>query len=136
MLMHRVILKVVDVMDEVVYQALSKYYNVLEKTGYMSDINVRKLLLLSFYRDFVYSDYRGILSKDDYLLIERALDCLYGSTCLIPYPDYLKMGKLNLGSITELGQRVRELEETEVLKLSDLTGQTGSDILVYEEDEE
>ena len=136
MLMHRVILKVVDVMDEVVYQALSKYYNVLEKTGYMSDTNVRKLLLLSFYRDFVYSDYRGILSKDDYLLIERALDCLYGSTCLIPYPDYLKMGKLNLGSITELGQRVRELEETEVLKLSDLVGQTGSDILVYEEDEE
>ena len=98
-------------MDEVVYQALSKYYNVLEKTGYMSDANARKLLLLSFYRDFVYSDYRGILSKDDYLLIERALDCLYGSTCLIPYPDYLKMGKLNLGSMTELGQRVRELEE-------------------------
>lgn len=127
-------------MGELVYQSLSKYYDVLGKTGYMSDANARKLLLLSFYWDFVYSDYRGILTRDDYLLIERALDCLYGSTCLIPYPDYLKMGKLNLGSMTELGQRIKTLEETEVMKLiHDLDSAEGtiqSDVIVLAEESE
>lgn len=103
-------------MDEIVYEALGVYYNVLEKTGYMSYENLRKLLVLTFYNDFVYSDYRGLITRKDYRLIERALDCLYGSSCLIPYPDYLKMGKLHLGEVTELAHRLRTLENTEVVK--------------------
>ena len=104
-------------MGEIVYEALRVYYNVLEKTGYMSYENIRKLLVLIFYNDLVYNDYRGLITREDYRLIERALDCLYGSTCLIPYPDYLKMGKLHLGEITELNCRVKTLENTKVLKL-------------------
>lgn len=98
-------------MDEIVYQVLNRYFYALEKLGYISYPQMQKLLVLSFYRDFVFNDYRAILSKDDYLLIEKALDCLYGSTCLIPYPDYLKMGKLHLSEITELSERVKILEE-------------------------
>ena len=89
----------------------------MEKKGYMSHSHAQKLLVLIFYRDFILKDYRGLLSKEDYHLIERALDCLYGTTCLIPYPDYLKMGKLNLGGMTELAQRVKKLEKEPVLKL-------------------
>ena len=104
-------------MDELIYNGLGSYYNALEKTGYMSYANMQKLLLLIFYRDFVFHDYRGLLSKEDYRLIERALDCLWGSTCLIPYPDYLKMGKLHLGEMTEVGQRLRKIENTKVVKV-------------------
>jgi hypothetical protein len=57
-----------------------------------------------------------LLSKDDYHLIERALDCLYGSTCLIPYPDYLKMSKLHLGEMGEIASRLKEVEDTKVIK--------------------
>ena len=124
-------------MDEMIYSALSRYYNTLEKTGYMSYANLQKLLLLIFYRDFVFEDYRGWLSKDDYRLIERALNCLYGSTCLIPYPDYLKMGKLNLGSMTELAQRVKNIEDTSVLKLiHDTETENPSDVLVIADEDE
>jgi hypothetical protein len=124
-------------MDEMIYSALSRYYNTLEKTGYMSYANLQKLLLLIFYRDFVFEDYRGWLSKDDYRLIERALNCLYGSTCLIPYPDYLKMGKLNLGSMTELAQRVKNIEDTSVLKLiHDTETKNPSDVLVIADEDE
>ena len=113
-------------MDRIVYNALCSYYNALEKTGYMAHSHTEKLLVLIFIRDFVYNDYRGIISKDDYHLIERALDCLYGSTCLIPYPDYLKMGKLHLGEVTELGERLRQLENTEVFKpMFDINGMCG-----------
>ena len=104
-------------MDELIYNGVGSYYNALEKTGYMSYANMQKLLLLIFYRDFVFHDYRGLLSKEDYRLIERALDCLWGSTCLIPYPDYLKMGKLHLGEMTEMAQRIRNAENTKVVKV-------------------
>lgn len=73
-------------------------------------------------------------------MIERALNCLFGSTCLIPYPDYLKMGKLHLGEITELGCRVKTLENTNVIKLiHDLNSvdnaSSDSDVLVYADED-
>ena len=104
-------------MDSILYEALGSYYHALELLGYQSFEKSQKLLLLIFYRDFVFHDYNGLLSKEDYRQIERALDCLWGSTCLIPYPDYLKMGKLHLGEMTELANRVKTLEDEPVLKL-------------------
>jgi hypothetical protein len=122
-------------MDSIIYDALSSYYHALELKGYMSNSHAVKLLLLIFYRDFVFHDYRGLISRDDYLLIERALDCLWGSTCLIPYPDYLKMGKLHLGEITELASRVRTLEDTDVLKAFDADGTGDSDIIITSDED-
>lgn len=104
-------------MDEMIYNALSQYFAVLKKTGYYKYADVMKLLVLIFYNEFVFSDYRGKLSKADYQLIERALNCLYGTSCLIPYPEYKKMGNLKLGDLTELAQRVKTLEDTEVIKV-------------------
>ena len=121
-------------MDEILYNALTGYYNALEKFGYMQDSQTDKLLLLCFYRDFVFNDYRGRITKDDYHLIERALDCFWGSSCLIPYPDYLKMGKLHIGEMTEMANRVKVLEDTEVLKADDGTCE-GSDIVIVSEEE-
>lgn len=125
-------------MDEMILEIMGSYYNALEKLGYMSWEKIKKLLVLLFYRDFVFNDYHGLLSKEDYHLIEKALDCLYGSTCLIPYPDYLKMGKLHIGEITELAQRIKNLENTEVLKLADLCdvpeNLIDSDIIIVSEE--
>jgi hypothetical protein len=104
-------------MDSIIYNAMCHYFNALSKTGYMSYPQMQKLLLLCFYRDFIFHDYRGILSQEDYALIDRALDCLWGSTCLIPYPDYLKMGKLHLGEMTEMAQRIKNAENTKVVKV-------------------
>lgn len=122
-------------MDEMLYDSLMRYFHALELKGYMPYKDMMKLLVLGFYRDFVFSDYRGIITRDDYLLIERALDCLYGSTCLIPYPDYLKMGKLHLGEITELSRRVSTLEDTDVLKAFDADGTSDSDIIITVEED-
>lgn len=124
-------------MDNILYDSLSSYYNALEKGGYMSHSHAERLLLLIFYRDFTLHDYRGLLSKDDYHLIEKALDCLWGSSCLIPYPDYLKMGKLCLSSTNEMAQRLKALEEEPVLKvIHAMDGQDNpeSDIILTEDD--
>ena len=126
-------------MDEILYNALTKYYHALELKGYMTNSHAVKLLILIFFRDFVFHDYRGLITKEDYHLIEKALDCIYGSTCLIPYPDYLKMGKLYLGEMTEMAQRVKTLEDTPVLKLlnpEDAESNPNSDVLVVTGDED
>ena len=105
------------VMDEAVYDALMKYYAALGKIGYIKHADVFGLILLCFYRDFVFEDYRAVLSYDDYRDIDRALSCLFGSSCLIPYIDYVKMCKLYLGQMTEMASRVKTLENTQVLKV-------------------
>ena len=120
-------------MDDIVYAALAGYYTTLSKLGYYKYEEVFKLLVLSFYNDVIYNDYRGILSKNDYREIEKALNCLYGTNCLIPYPDYLKMGKLRLGEISELAQRVKTLENTEVLKSVNADLSDDSDFYFVEE---
>lgn len=125
-------------MGDILYEALTKYYHVLEVKGYMSKAHSAKLLIMAFYWDFIYNDYRALLSKREYCLIERALDCIYGTNCLIPYPDYLKMGKLHLGEMTEMAQRIKTLEETEVVKvihdLDSVNGEFQSDIVIMAEE--
>ena len=125
-------------MDEMLFNALKSYYHALGVTGYMPHSQAEKLLVLIFIRDLVFGDYRGLLSKQDYFIIERTLKCLYGSSCLIPYPDYLKMGKLHLGEVTEMAQRIKTLEDEPVLKvMHSMDGQEDpdSDIMIVEEDE-
>lgn len=125
-------------MDEMIYESLCSYYHTLELKGYVPYGNMEKLLILIFLHDFVFHDYRGLLSKEDYRTIEQALDCLYGTTCLIPYPDYLKMGKLYLGEVTEISKRVEALEDTPVLKLihdlGSAEGDVDSDVMVVAEE--
>lgn len=103
-------------MDNFVYNAFDGYFQVLEKVGYMKQKNIDSLLVLNFFYELLYKDYRGYIEKEDYHNIEKALNCLYGTNCLIPYPDYLKMGRLRLGEMTELSHRVKEIENTKVLK--------------------
>ena len=97
-------------MDKVLYDSLYRYFATLSKIGTVSYNSVNKLLVLIFYKHFIYEDYRGNLSKEDYSTIEQALDCLFGSTCLIPYPNYLEMGKLHLGDMTEMAHRITDNE--------------------------
>lgn len=122
-------------MDNFIYQAIDKYFKALSKLGSFNYKQLNKLLVLIFYYHLVYDDYRGYISKEDYRLIEKALNCLYGTNCLIPYPDYLKMGKLRLGEVTELAQRVKNLENTEVIKVATMGEDPESDVIIEVEEE-
>lgn len=120
-------------MDNFVYDSFDRYFQTLHKLGYVNDRNVQSLLILNYYFNLIYNDYRGYISEEDYKYIEKALNCLYGTNCLIPYPDYLKMGKLRLGDMAELSQRIKTIEDTDVVKVSDLlAGDPDSDVLVIE----
>lgn len=77
-------------MDNIVYNAFLNYFNTLEVTGYLAYGQAQKLLVLNLYKDLLSGNYDEYLNEEDRKLINKALDCIYGSTCLVPYPDYLK----------------------------------------------
>ena len=94
------------------FNSLSKYFNHLQNTGYFSQKNVNKLLAFSLIEEFLH-DCQGYLDSGDYLDINKALSCLYGSTCLIPYPNYYNPNTkrtMFIGSCSQLARRVEELE--------------------------
>lgn len=99
-------------MENFVYQAVMHYFKALSLLGYYKYKDVEKLIVLLFYHVLIDHDYRGYVKEKDYKLIDKALHCLYGTTCLIPYPDYLKMGKLKLGEFTEVLSRTKAIEKS------------------------
>ena len=108
----------------------------LSKFGYVNYDEVYNILYLILIRDFIYNDFYGYITEDDYRYIERSLYCLFGKSCLIPYPEYLTMNNLNLGSISELAymmkknkediskviDNINEIKKTRVIK-GDLNGE-------------
>lgn len=97
-----------------VYNSLHKYFTSLSNTGYVKNKEVNKLLVYISIQELLDNDFRGLVSAEDYELINKALYCLYGSTCLIPYPDYYSNKNnriMYIGSYSELAHRVSELEK-------------------------
>lgn len=70
-------------MDNVIYTALSKYFNALELVGFKSDKEVKQLILLLFIYK-VYNKY--YITEADHRVLQDSLYCMYGTSCLFPYP--------------------------------------------------
>lgn len=77
-------------LDELTSQALDRYFSVLEKVGYMNQKDTDKLILLTFLQEML-EQYAGYITEKDYKLINSVIACLYGSSCLIPFPQYQKL---------------------------------------------
>ena len=72
-----------------VADSISTYFNALTQFGYKKQSDVNKLLVYNFIGEMLTGEMRYLITEDDYRLIEQALSCLYGSSCLIPYPQYI-----------------------------------------------
>ena len=77
-----------DNLESVVSESLNNYYTVLEKTGYIKQPDVNRLLLLQFLENFL-KEYSGYVTDSDYNMISRIIDCISNSTCFVPNVDKL-----------------------------------------------
>ena len=75
-------------LNKLVADSLERYFTVLGSVGYVSDINTNKLILLQFLQEFL-QEYQGYITEADYTKIESILQCLAGSSCLIPFKEYM-----------------------------------------------
>lgn len=93
---------------------LDKYFEVLKHTGYYNYKDVKKLIVLDFIRDILSDTYNMYITEEDYTSITDLLYCLFGSTCLIPYPVFIK----NLAIIGDnnTGKYLRRTEHEETLR--------------------
>ena len=76
-------------MDKVLNESLTRYFDVLSKLGYTSYSEIGELLVLIFIYDLLENDCKSFITEEEYRIIDNALYCLYGSTCLISYPEYI-----------------------------------------------
>ena len=112
-------------MDNVVYESIKRYFTSLSMFGYKSYNDIYKLLYIISIRDFIYNDFRGLITEDDYRIIGRSLYNVFGTTCLLPYPQFCKskgMNNLHLGSITELSHMVQRTQELFEQYKQDISG--------------
>lgn len=113
-------------MDEYIYTVLERYFTSLEHRGYVRDSEVKKVLLLSAIQDIV-EHFTGYITEDDYKALNNALYCIFGSSCLTPYPDLYSAnsnkvfysGSFNVNensifgeSIFNLGERLQQVEDS------------------------
>lgn len=74
-----------DITNEV-YNAISRYYTILGKTGYKAYNEVNELLIYTFIEELL-TEYAEFITEEDLRSITESLYYLYGS-CMIPFSDY------------------------------------------------
>lgn len=75
-------------MDEIIYNSIKKYFNTLQYTGYINYDEVYKLLYLIGVKEMADTDIYGSLTEEDYKEINKSINCIYGTSCLFPYPNH------------------------------------------------
>lgn len=69
--------------------SVDNYFSALSQFGYKKQSDIDKLLILLFIEEILTGEMRFFVTEEDYRSIDNALNCLYGSSCLIPYPQYI-----------------------------------------------
>ena len=95
--------------------SMSSYFNALKQFGYKNQKDVNKLLAYNFIGELLTGDMRVFINEEDYRTIEQALSCMYGSNCLIPYPQYVNDDYL-FGVLIDNELRYTRLSESENIR--------------------
>ena len=77
-----------DKLDNLAKESLDRYFHTLSIYGYASYQSVYKEILLLFIEDLLSGPMSLYINEKDYRSISNVLYCLFGSTCLIPYPEF------------------------------------------------
>lgn len=77
-----------DKLIEQLHQAIQRYFSSLSVFGYKNENDLKKLLIFLYLTDMLQGPFTQYITEEDYNLISRSLYCLYGTTCLLPYPVF------------------------------------------------
>ncbi len=99
--------------------SLKKYFFLLEKTGYVKSVTVRKFLVYLFALDFVEYAF-PYLSEDDYIMVDRLMKRTFtNGGCLLPYPIACTK-RVTLGTSGYMGKlKIRRTEDIGTLGKKD-----------------
>lgn len=66
-----------------------RYFTSLSKLGKRDYTEVYKLLVYDLIVSLLEGPMSSYVTESDYIAMQELLYCLYGTTCLIPYPEYV-----------------------------------------------
>lgn len=104
-----------DGLDNMAYTGVSNYFQALSTFGYKGYKEVNKLLVLLFIEDLLRSSFSLYIDEEDYKTITNVLYCLFGSTCLIPYPEFA----VNTSLVQALNDATPRITENDILRFSE-----------------
>lgn len=74
---------------KVLAEALGRYFKTLIHYGYVKLTNLDKLLVLTYVEEILTDRFQVDVSEEEYQEMSKALMCIMGSNCLIPYAQYV-----------------------------------------------
>ena len=66
--------------------SLNIYFCSLSQFGYINYSDVNKLIVILFLGEILEGLFNDLIEEDDYKSITNAINCLLGTSCIIPYP--------------------------------------------------
>lgn len=102
-------------LNNLTYNGINTYFNTLSVLGYKKYSDVNRLLVLLFINDLLRSSFSLYIDEEDYKTITNVLYCLFGSTCLIPYPEFA----VNTSLVQALNDVTPRITEDDVLRFSE-----------------
>lgn len=96
-----------EYLDNILQESLHRYFTVLEKTGYIKDSDVNKVLFLSFIQEFL-DEYNYYITEDDYNTIDKIINCMSGVSCLIPYKQFKELSIPMVNYVYNIPVRITE----------------------------
>lgn len=80
-----------DTLNILLNNSLYDYYKLLSNFGNKTYKDVFKLIIVSYIRDILYNtELKESMTESEYHDIHKCLYILYGTTCLLPFPEYTK----------------------------------------------
>lgn len=101
-------------LSDVAYEGLNRYFHSVSTFGYKSYSEVYKLLTLLYIEELIFGPLGLYINECDYRTITNTLYCLYGSTCLISYPEFNVYSEL----VQALNLKVPKILESSILRYS------------------
>lgn len=100
-----------DIVTTNLYDSLKKYYNHLFNTGYSTSSDLEKLLVYTFIEEIFEYSLVPYIDEKDYTILNEALNCLYGTSCILPYPRVICSGYFLSDVLNPLQIDTRRTEE-------------------------
>lgn len=120
-------------MDDILYKTLVKYFKALSVNGYMKYPEVFKIIyMISIYK-IIYDYFPSNVTENDYRTIEKSLYNIFGTSYLIPYPQYCNyndMNKLHAQDATDLINAITHQIYEQNLNIDNFKEEVNSDLYV------
>lgn len=77
-----------NIVGEKLLYAFDKYFINLSQFGQSKKIDDNSLLVLMLINNLLNGPTKSFITESDYKIMDLALNCLYGKSCLIPFSEY------------------------------------------------